>query len=159
MISLGIDPPNAWAAVDGDRRLASGHWRKGLDDGDLWYRAFQVAQEAVSHGVRLAAVEGQWVEWRDCVDGRTRRGQTRGALVTARHAGIWTGACFAAGIRTVVVVAPEEWRAAVLPRGTGPHRASRKAGAVLMAKLLYGVDVTEDEAEALGVARWASGGE
>jgi hypothetical protein len=157
MIALGIDPPNAWAVVDGrDRILGSGHWSKGLPDADLARRIADGVAAARALGAECCAIEGQWIEWRDSVPATERRGKARSSLILARSAGMWVQAWHIGGPGRLVSVAPNVWRQAVLVRGGSPTRDDRKAQAVMMARFIYGAALQEDEAEAVGIARWAT---
>ena len=81
-------------------------------------------------------------------------GQHAGAgLVVARHAAMWEAAAHTLQLR-VVRMAPSEWRRHTIPGVVGREKC--KAAQVKWAARVYGVTVSDDEADALGLAHAAS---
>jgi len=157
MIVLGVDPPNGWAVVQGDKLHKHGHWPKRINDARLSKEIGLAVKAALEAGAEVLAIEGQWVEWRGSVDAKKRAGMGRSALVTAGHRGMWVQEWLQQSDGApVVVLQPEEWRAPVLGSKGPKDRDSRKAQAVEYMSALYGLLLSEDEAEAVGIGRCVS---
>jgi len=157
MIVLGVDPPNGWAVVDGDKLLGSAHWPKGVPDSRLAREIRVAVGSALKAGAEVLAIEGQWIEWRGSVPAKQRAGMGRSALVTAGHRGMWVQEWLRQSDGAPVeVLQPEAWRKPVLGTKGPKDRDARKDQAIRFMSALYGVKLSEDEAEAVGIARCVS---
>ena len=157
MIVLGVDAPNGWAVVDRDRMLTSGRWAKGKGFTALSVDIALAVDEAIFRGAQVLASEGQFSEWRDSVEAKAKAGINRSALLTAKHTGMWIQEWSRqSGGLPVVEKQPAEWRRPVLGRGAPKDSRGLKRAAIEAVRMLYGVEVTTDEADAICIARCVS---
>ena len=162
MIALGVDPPNGWAVVDGDRRISSGQWSKRITDAKLAMNVVEAVDLARSLGARVMGIEGQFWEWRDSVEKKKRAGLIRSALVLSSRSGMWKQEWLRqSGGMPLVVLPPSDWRRSVLGRGAPRSSAAVNAYVIQMMSLIYrrdlrGAELREDEANAVGIARCVS---
>jgi Holliday junction resolvasome RuvABC endonuclease subunit len=106
--------------------------------------------ELAAAGPDLIAIE------RPFVKSAERGGNPATGLGLAVLLGRWLQAFEAVKIRTATVLA-SSWQPSVLAIDRWTPRAARKAAAVRWARAALGVELSEDEADAGGIAAWALG--
>lgn len=143
MISLGIDCATkaGWALVEqiNGRERLNGHGVLRLD-GKHGVPAQLIADLAAEWHADFVGIEIPYVAK-----------NVNTAMVLARLAGRFEQAFERAGSQ-VVVVRASEWQAGVLGRFGGVRRAEKKKAAALWARAMFGRSLTEDEADAAGIA-------
>jgi hypothetical protein len=138
-VILGIDPgARAGLAVIEPDRV----WTRTARARDI----IAARNELASLGVtpRAVGIEGQYV-------GRN----ARSSLSVARNAEMWRCAAELLGWRVLPLVEPNKWRSRGPSAAVSKPREQAKAAVLAWARRVYGVDVSVDEAEALGIAHWA----
>lgn len=148
MIAVGIDcaTTTGWAIVErvAGRETLKGHGLLNLKRPDPWNPVAWLALQSRplgGPGPDVVAIELPWL------------GKNPHTLeVLARYCGRFEQAF--AGVPTRLVSA-SEWQSKILGRFGGKKREGLKRAAVLWAKGSFGVEVSEDEADAIGLAVFA----
>lgn len=147
MIAVGIDcaTTTGWAIVErvAGRETLKGHGLINLKRSDPWNPITQLANESmrIEGEPDVVAIELPWL------------GKNPHTLeVLARYCGRFEQAF--AGTPTRLVRA-SEWQSKILGKFGGKKRAQLKRAVVLWVKGSFGVDVSEDEADAIGLAVYA----
>lgn len=145
MLVLGLDTASTtgWALVrrEAGREVVVDH---GLADG-----RDHLARAALARRLRpdIVAIEDAWL-------GAGGRANPATLKLLARIQGGWEQAVRDAGATRVEYVQPQAWQSLLLAglcRGNAP-RAQRKAAAQLWVRRWYGLEVSEDEADAVAIA-------
>jgi hypothetical protein len=149
VIVLGIDSATTagWAVVDGERLI-----EYGTVDARDPIRVWQLAGHlVVAHAPALAVIEDSYL-------GRGAHANVATAKLLSRLIGRWEMALAARGVRAELVL-PQAWQTATLAGFLPPGRVKRddrKRAAAAWAKATYGVTITGDAADAVGLATYAS---
>jgi Holliday junction resolvasome RuvABC endonuclease subunit len=148
VIAVGIDcaTTTGWAIVErkGGRETLRGHGILKLNTPHVWNPIAWLALQARPWGgpwPDVVAIELPWL------------GKNPHTLeVLARYCGRFEQAFTSTPTR---LVKASEWQSKILGRFGGKKRAGLKRAAVLWVKGTFGVDVSDDEADAIGLAVYA----
>lgn len=154
MIVLGLDSATncGWALLgrDGGREalIECGVLDLSIDAA---LKIEALANRAVDHGVQMVAIEDNYLA--------LKPGKANPAVLKflSRLVGRWEQAFERRRVPTSLVM-PEEWARAVLTGLIHPHskRDERKRSATTWARGTFGVRVTSDAADAIGIAAFAA---
>ena len=146
---FAVDPPNAWAVVTEREVIAHGRIPLRAGGEDRWAGRWRFV--LAEHPAHVYGVEGVYRRERGKDTPQSRIGKQRSSLVLARRAGIIEGLIRAQG-ESVEIVQSSEWRkTSGLKESIG--REQLKAASVQLVKVLYGVEVSHDEADAILLGR------
>lgn len=163
MMSIGIDPgtTTGWAMVmpntKGQLTLVDhGHIKRDKTEGGDWLPYVQQVRNLLLGWWQIPdriflAVEGQYIG--SYTDARGVRRPVAGSIVPAQIAGIWMGAISTMMDPDMVhQYQPDEWRHIIWPDMRRMKRDEAKRWAVRWVKMAFQVKVTQDEADAIGLA-------